>query len=117
MQQVYISNPHYDLSNPILNTQITFHLNKQGRLSRIIWRYETSFGKPKEPTWGDETREAWDLEKDANQYDLIHAFRHLALGNPTDFKTLYFTLKEHDDIIFPCIEETLKQVKELYNFS
>ena len=48
--------------------------------------------------------------------DLIRVFTKLALGNPKDFKELYLTLKEHDEVTFPYIEETLKQVKELFNF-
>lgn len=116
MKQVFTSNPNYSLKNPILQTQITFFLNANNRLNRIIWRSETSFAGTKDNVWGNEKRETWDLKGDANEYDLIRAFTHLALGNPADFKELYYILKEHDDVVFPCIKETLQQIKAKFDF-
>lgn len=117
MQQVYVSNTAYKVSIPILNTHLTFLLNNEGRLSRIIWRFNTSFDSSKENSWGNAERETWDLERDGNEYDLMRAFRLLALGNPSDFKELYYTLKEYDSIVFPCIEQTLKEIQEIFNFN
>ncbi len=114
MQQVYHANPNYDLNTPLISTQINFFLNKKGRLCQIVWYHKTA-GKIAESVWGNIKREQWDLE-DANENDLIRVFTKLALGNPKDFKELYLTLKEHDEVTFPYIEETLKQVKELFNF-
>lgn len=116
-QQLFTSNPNYDRSSQILDTKIIFLVNNKGRLNQIIWHYLTSFAGEKESTWGNEKQERWNLESDANEYDLMRAFKHLALGNPEDFKKLYYVLKEHDDVTFPCIEETLKEIQELFNFN
>ncbi len=114
MQQVYHANQTYDLNAPLISTQISFFLNNYGRLCQIIWYHRTA-GKIAESVWGNIEHEQWDLE-DANENDLIRVFTKLALGNPKDFKELYLTLKKHDEVTFPYIEETLKQVKELFNF-
>lgn len=116
MKTTYVANPSYNLSNPILNTQTKFWLNDKGRLCKILWRYEVAFGGTQESVWGDEKRVVWNLEE-VNENDLIRAFTELALGNPDDFKELYYALKEHDEVVFPCIEETLKQVRELFDFN
>ena len=116
MQQVYHANPSYDINSPILDTQTTFFLNNKGRLYKIVYRTETSFDGTREHSWGNEKREYWNLEGDANENDLINAFTKLALGNPTDFKELYSTLKEHDKVVFPCIQKALENVRELFNF-
>ncbi len=89
MQTCYHANPSYSISNPILNTQITFIVSVKGRLQDIVWRYETSENGIREYSWGNETRERLDLQNDANEYDLAQAFEQLALGNPTDFKELF----------------------------
>lgn len=112
MQQVFTSNPSYSSGNSILNTQITFLLNANNRLSRIFWCSGT-----KDQVWGNEERDTWNLEEDANENDLIRAFTHLALGNPADFKKLYYVLKEHDEVTFPCIEQTLKEIQKTFNFN
>lgn len=116
MQLLYQSNPSYDITDPILNTQLKFFVNNKGRLYRIVWYFETSFDGIREDAWGNEKRETWDLDE-ANEYDLIRAFTELALKNPEDFKALYYTLKEHDDITFPCIQETLQQIQKTFNFN
>ena len=112
MQQVYTANPNLDMTLPKLNTQIKFFLNNSGRLCQIIWYY----GDASSINWQKENREKWDLEE-ANKYDLNRAFMILALGNPEDFKALYYALKEHDEVVFPIIEETLKKVQETFNFN
>ena len=118
MQQVYQANPSYNRTDPILNTQIKFFVNNEGRLYRIVRYYETNFDGIREHAWGNEIQRKWNLlDEDINQNDLIHAFTELALGNPKDFKTLYYTLKEHDDVAFPCIQKTLKKVQEVFNFN
>lgn len=117
MQQVYRSNPSYDITDPILNTQVKFFVNNEGRLYRIVWYFETNFDGIREHAWGNEKCEAWNLSEDGNENDLIRAFTELALKNPKDFKALYYTLKEHDAITFPCIQETLQQIQETFNFN
>lgn len=117
MQQVYQSNPSYNITDSILNTQIKFFVSNEGRLYRIVWYFETDFDGIREHAWGNEKRETWNLDEDGNENDLINAFTHLALGNPKDFKALYYTLKEHDDVTFPCIQETLQQIQETFNFN
>ena len=114
---IYKSNPSYSIKDPILNTQIKFYVNNAGRLCRIVWCYETNSDGIRENAWGNETRERWDLEEDGNENDLIRAFTELALRNPEDFKALYYTLKEHDDVTFPCIKQTLQQIQETFNFN
>ena len=113
---MYTSNSTYSRKNACLDTQINFCVSKEGRLFKIIWVYEIAWGKKKEIVWGDEEREVWDLEKDANEYDLENAFTKLALGNPKDFKELYYVLKEHDEVTFPCIEATLQKIKKIFDF-
>ena len=117
MQRDYTSNPNFDVTSPILNTQIKFSLTKEGRLCRIVWCYETSFDGGRENAWGHEKLEVWDLEKEGNKHDLMRAFKILALGNPKDFKSLYYVLKNHDEVVFPIVEETLKEVQETFNFN
>ena len=116
MQQVYQSNPSYDIADPILNTQTKFFVNAQGRLHMIIWYFETNYDGIREHAWGNQTQEKWDLNE-ANENDLKRAFEELALKNPEDFKALYYTLKEHDDVTFPFIQEVLQQVQETFNFN
>ena len=116
MQQVYQSKPSYDITDPILNTQTKFFVNAQGRLHMIIWYFETNYDGIREHAWGNQTQEKWDLNE-ANENDLKRAFEELALKNPEDFKVLYYTLKEHDDVTFPFIQEVLQQVQETFNFN
>lgn len=116
MQQVYRSNPSYDITDPILNTQTKFFVNAQGRLHMIIWYFETNDDGIREHAWGNQTQEKWDLSE-ANENDLKQAFEELALKNPKDFKALYYTLKEHDDVTFPCIQEVLQQIQKTFNFN
>lgn len=116
MQQVYQSNPSYDITDPILNTQTKFFVNNKGRLYMIIWYFETNYDGIREHAWGNQKQEKWNLSE-ANENDLKRAFEELALKNPKDFKALYYTLKEHDDVTFPCIQETLQQIQETFNFN
>lgn len=116
MQQVYQSNPSYDITDPILNTQTKFFVNNEGRLYMIIWYFETNYDGIREHAWGNQKQEKWNLSE-ANENDLKRAFEELALKNPKDFKALYYTLKEHDDVTFPCIQETLQQIQETFNFN
>ena len=116
MQQVYQSNPSYDITDPILNTQTKFFVNNKGRLYMIIWYFETNYDGIREHAWGNQKQEKWNLSE-ANENDLKYAFEELALKNPKDFKALYYTLKEHDDVTFPCIQETLQQIQETFNFN
>lgn len=111
MQQLYQSNPSYNITDPILNTQTKFFVNNNGRLHKIIWYFEANDDGIREHAWGNEKKEKWDLQE-ANENDLIRAFKELALGNPKDFKTLYYTLKEHDDVTFSAIQETLQEIQE-----
>lgn len=108
MKHLFKSNPSSDISKPISDTLIRFFVNSEGRLYQIIW----GTGEP----WGNEKQKKWDLEE-ANENDLKNAFECLALGNPADFKALYYTLKEHDDVTFPCIQETLQEIQETFNFN
>ncbi len=116
MQQVFRSNSSYDMTASILNTQIKFFVNKKGRLYRIIWYYQTKDNGIMKNTWGNPIQESWDLNE-ANENDLKRAFEELALKNPTDFKALYYTLKEYDNVTFPYIQEVLQQLQEFFNFN
>lgn len=117
MQQVYRTNKSYNINDPILNTQTKFLVNNNGRLYRIVWYYETSLDGIREHAWGNEKSKVWDLNEDISGYDLMRAFKELALKNPKDFKTLYYTLKEHDDKTFSYIQKTLHQIQETFNFN
>lgn len=112
MQQVYTANQNLDMTLTKLDTQIKFFLNNSGRLYQIIWYY----GDACSTSWQKENKEKWDLEE-ANEYDLNRAFMLLALGNPKDFKALYYALKEHDEVVFPIIADTLKEIQETFNFN
>lgn len=97
------------------NTQISFYLNGKMRLAGIIWTYRTDDGEIQKVRWGERVKETWDFNE-ANENDLIRAFEELALQNPGEFKELYYVLKEHDDVTFPCIQATLKQIQQTFNF-
>lgn len=99
----------------MINTDIRFFLTNKGRLYKIIWRYEMTEDKPRTFQWGDDKQESWDLNN-ANEEDLMRAFRHLAFGNPKDFKKLYETLKKHDDIVFSSIQQVKQEIREQFNF-
>lgn len=116
MKTYFISNPSFDINSPILTTQIRFSLNDKGRLCRIVWCYETSSDGIRENSWGHEKLEVWDLEKDGNKYDLMRAFNILARENPKDFRELYYALKQHDEVVFPIIAESLKEIQKTFNF-
>lgn len=108
MQQVY----RYYITDPMLNTQVRFFLDAMGRFSQIIWYDDEKPSRERRYVLKNKPKEELEAIKD----DLTSAFKKLALGNPQDFRTLYYILNENDPVAFSFIQEALEQTQQLFNF-
>lgn len=120
MKQVFRTNQHSGLAMAPSVTELTLFLNNTGQLSLVTYRtlFLENEEQPSEHIWsGDANKtQEWDFN-DATPEDLQYPFKELALRNPKDFRTLYYTLKEHDEKTFPIIQSVLEEVQQLFNFS
>ena len=114
MQQIFeTSNP------PSIVEKLKFFLTKNGKLYLITAK--DFFAESEEIRdfilAGDTNpNKQSNFSNTTTASDLKRAFKELALTNPTDFRTLYYTLKEHDEKIFPIILSALEEVQDLFNF-
>ncbi len=65
--------------------------------------------------WGDTRSKEW-IPEDLSEEDVRRALKEIALGNPIDFKMLYYTLKEKNSEAFSLIKSVLKEVQSEFNF-
>jgi hypothetical protein len=118
VQQIFRTDPHSDMVPTV--TRLTFFLNNSGKLSSITTHtlFMENSDQPSERIWsGDKNNiQEWDFN-DATPSDLRYPFMELALRNPADFKTLYNTLKEHDEKMFQIIHSVLEEVQQIFNFN
>lgn len=66
-------------------------------------------------TYKSDARDGFTFDE-LNENDWKKIFKDLALGNPKDFKTLYYFLKEKNSEVFPIIKSTLEEIKSEFNF-
>ena len=121
MKQHFFTKQQADIPFDVEVISVHFFLNQQMRLVKVLWSYNkeprsyNGLNKYEFVNWGNENRNKWNFEE-VNEEKLSRAFKELALKSPKEFKALYYTLKEHDDVTFPCIQATLKQIQEIFNF-
>lgn len=118
MKQVFRTNPHSDMAPSV--TELTLFLNNAGKLSLVTSRtlFLENGEQPGERIWSGDVNKTqeWDFN-DATPGDLRYPFKELALRNPKEFQTLYYTLKEHDEKMFSVIHSVLEEVQQLFNFN
>ena len=118
MKQVFRTHPVSTFAPSV--TKLTFFVSNDGKLYKITT--QTSFleqaGNHTQIWAGNEDPNTeWDFY-DASAEDLKrYPFKELALRNPEDFKALYYTLKEHDEKMFPIIHSVLEEVQQIFNFN
>ena len=66
-------------------------------------------------TCKSEDRQGFTFDE-VNENDWKRIFKDLALGNPEDFKTLYYLLKKNNSELFPIIKSTLEEIQSEFNF-
>lgn len=105
--KVYISKPTHYIPD------MKFYLTDEGRLCKITWEYK---GSKRKSVYGNTSQVAWNFNE-MNEAYLTRVFTYLALGDDKKFRKLYYDLKAHDEVTFPCIQEALKLMQEKFKFN
>ena len=115
----FMAHRRNDSTEPFVNN-LTFFIDDDGKLSRITSCTIRSMSPKRQIdrifTRDEATSNELDLSATKVE-DLNMLFHQLALCNPANFKSLYYTLKEHDEKMFPIIQSVLEEIQQLFNFN